>query len=124
MFTRLHHVQLALPTGGEHEARAFYVGVLGLTEMAKPAVLAARGGAWFAAGGVELHLGVEEPFAAAGKAHPGIEVRDLSALVARLAAAGIAVRPDDDLPGFRRVYLDDPFGNRLELLEPHRRLAV
>lgn len=114
---RVHHVLLAMPSGREDEARAFYVGVLGLREIPKPQVLAARGGAWFHAGGVELHLGVEEGFAPARKAHPGLEVADLDGLVARVAAAGIEVRPDDDLPRHRRVYIDDPFGNRLELLE-------
>lgn len=118
MFDRLHHVQLAMPAGAEDRARAFYAGVLGLEEIAKPPVLAARGGAWFGAGGVELHLGVEDGFAPARKAHPGILVTDLDALVARLAAAGVDARPDGEFPGHRRVYADDPFGNRLEFLQP------
>lgn len=118
MFDRLHHIQLAMPAGAEDRARTFYVGALGLREIEKPPVLAARGGAWFRAGGVELHLGVEDDFVPARKAHPGILVSDLDALVTRLEAAGVDTRPDDGFPGHRRVYADDPFGNRLELLQP------
>ncbi len=119
MFDRLHHVLLSMPPGDEAAARAFFAGVLGMTEVAKPAALAARGGgAWFRAGGVELHLGVEEDFRPAAKAHPGIVVDDLDHLVARLAEAGQPVRWDRDFPGFRRVYAHDPFGNRLEFLQP------
>ena len=113
----LHHVQLAMPAGGEDAARAFYGGVLGLTEVAKPPGLAERGGAWFRGGDLEVHLGVEEPFAPARKAHPGILVADLDEVQRRLAAAGVEVRPDELLPGYRRVYADDCFGNRLEFLE-------
>lgn len=118
MFDRLHHVLLSMPPGDEAAARAFFAGVLGMTEVAKPAALAGRGGAWFRAGGVELHLGVEEDFRPAAKAHPGIVVDDLDHLVARLAEAGQPVRWDRDFPGFRRVYAHDPFGNRLEFLQP------
>ena len=117
-FTRLHHTQLAMPAAGEADARAFYVGALGMTEIAKPPVLAARGGAWFRSGGVELHLGVEEDFRPARKAHPGLLVTDLDAVAAALTASGHAVRWDDGFPGHRRFYVDDPFGNRLELLQP------
>jgi hypothetical protein len=81
-------------------------------------VLAARGGGWFAAPGIEIHIGVEDGFRPARKAHPGILVRDLGAMAQRLRAAGHEIRPDDLLPGFRRFYVDDPVGNRLELLEP------
>lgn len=119
----LHHVQLAMPVGQEDAARAFFVGVLGMTEVPKPPVLARRGGAWFREGTLEIHCGVEEPFAPARKAHPGILVDDLDEVVARLAGAGIEARPDDDFPGHRRVYADDPFGNRLEFLQPARRPA-
>ena len=114
---RLHHVQLAIPTGGEEQARAFYAGVLGMSEIDKPIELAKRGGCWFRSGELELHLGVEEPFSPARKAHPGIEVDDLEALRARLEGAGNDATPDDLLPGFRRIYTSDPFGNRLEFLE-------
>lgn len=113
----LHHVQIAMPRGAEARARAFYGDLLGLTEIDKPPVLAARGGAWFRGGGLELHLGVEEPFAPAKKAHPGILTDDLDALAERLRAAGEAVQPDGDFPGMRRFYTADPFGNRLEFLE-------
>ena len=113
----LHHVQLAVPAGAEAACRAFYVGVLGLTEVPKPPVLAARGGLWVRAGTLELHLGVEDDFRPARKAHPGILVSDVDALAERLAAAGVAVRWDGDFPGHRRCYADDPVGNRLEFLQ-------
>jgi catechol 2,3-dioxygenase-like lactoylglutathione lyase family enzyme len=118
MFTRLHHMQLAMPRGQEEQARQFFVGVLGMTEIEKPPVLAARGGAWFRAGGVELHLGVEDEFRPARKGHPGILVDDLDGLVERLTAAGQAATWDDEFPGHRRIYAHDPFGNRLEFLQP------
>jgi catechol 2,3-dioxygenase-like lactoylglutathione lyase family enzyme len=112
----LHHVQLAVPAGVEPALRAFYGGVLGMTEVAKPAELAARGGVWFRSGTAELHLGVAADFRPARKAHPGLLVDDLGAIAAQLAAAGHTVRADDLLPGFRRCYVEDPCGNRLELL--------
>jgi catechol 2,3-dioxygenase-like lactoylglutathione lyase family enzyme len=107
-----------MPAGGEPACRRFYGELLGMTELEKPPVLAARGGCWFRAAGVELHLGVEEGFTPARKAHPGILVVNLEALVARLAEAGIVAEPDPELPGYVRVYVGDPFGNRLEFLEP------
>jgi ribosomal protein S18 acetylase RimI-like enzyme len=110
----LDHVQVAAPRGGEAVARAFYGGLLGLEEIAKPEALRARGGVWFAVGDQELHVGVEEPFAPAGKAHPGIAVGDrraLEAIAARLSAAGHPVDWDS-----ARFHTADPFGNRLELL--------
>jgi GrpB-like predicted nucleotidyltransferase (UPF0157 family) len=115
----LDHVQIAAPPGCEGDARRFYGGVLGLVELAKPAALAARGGAWFALGdGRQLHVGVEEDFAAATKAHPALRVAagSLEALAERLLEAGCEVRWDDSLPGVTRFYVDDPWGNRLELL--------
>ena len=114
----LHHVQLAMPRGGEHKARAFYRDVLGMNERPKPPHLAKRGGVWFHAGEAEVHLGVEDDFRAAKKAHPALVVQDLKALGERCAAAGFPVRTDEPLPGFNRIYVDDPFGNRIELLEP------
>jgi RimJ/RimL family protein N-acetyltransferase/catechol 2,3-dioxygenase-like lactoylglutathione lyase family enzyme len=113
----IDHVQLALPAGGEDEARRFYSGLLGIPEVAKPAPLARRGGAWFEDGAVRIHLGVDPDFRAARKAHPALRVRGLAALVERLRAAGVEVIPDDELPDHDRVYVRDPFGNRLELLE-------
>jgi catechol 2,3-dioxygenase-like lactoylglutathione lyase family enzyme len=110
----IDHVQVAAPRGCEDVARAFYVGLLGLEELPKPEPLAARGGCWFRAGAAELHVGVEEPFAPARKAHPGLVVEDLDTLRARLAGAGIAVRDDDSIPGIERFHAEDPFGNRLE----------
>ncbi len=117
MFTRLHHMQLSMPRGGEQSAREFYGDVLGMTEVDKPPALAARGGVWFRAGGVELHLGVEVDFRPAGKGHPGILTNDLDRVVARLERGGHDAAWDDNFPGFRRVYAHDPFGNRLEFLE-------
>jgi cystathionine beta-lyase len=119
-FPALHHVQLAVPRDAEEACRAFWRDLLGMAEVAKPPVLAARGGCWFRGGGLEVHLGVEEPFEPARKAHPGILVRGLPALASRLEAAGIAVTWDDEFPGHERFYAPDPFGNRLEFLEPSR----
>jgi catechol 2,3-dioxygenase-like lactoylglutathione lyase family enzyme len=112
-----HHVQLAMPHGAEAAAR-FYAGVLGLAEIAKPPALTGRGGVWFRAGALELHLGVDDDFRPARKAHPAILVEDLDGLAAHLQAHDIQVRPDANLPGYRRFYLDDCFGNRLEFLSP------
>ena len=114
----LHHVMVAAPRGSEEVLRRFYGDVLGMTEVPKPPDLAGRGGVWFRSGGVELHLGVEDDFRPAGKAHPGLLVADLPAYVDRLAAHGVPVEWDDAFPGYRRCYLQDPHGNRLELLEP------
>lgn len=115
----IHHVQLACPPGSEAESRQFFSGVLGLDEIDKPPVLAARGGCWFRGHGIELHLGVEQDFRPARKAHPGLLVRDLEEWARRLEAAGYPVDFDDDFPGMRRFYSEDPHGNRLEFLE-HR----
>ncbi|WP_433229899.1 VOC family protein [Actinomadura formosensis] len=120
MITGVHHVQLAAPPGSENRLRAFYTGVLGLDEVPKPPELAGRGGAWFRGNGTELHLGIEQDFHPARKAHPGLLVHDLDALAARLRAAGHDIRPDDLLPGYRRLYANDPVGNRLEFLQPSR----
>ncbi len=113
----LHHVQLAMPQGQEAAARAFFVDLLGFEETPKPANLAKRGGCWFQAGGVHLHLGVETPFAPARKAHPALLVDDLKTLAAKLQAAGCEMRPDEPLDGFARTYVSDPFGNRIELMQ-------
>ena len=113
--TGIDHVQVAAPPGCEADARAFYGDLLGLEELPKPESLRARGGCWFRAGAQELHVGVEEPFAPARKAHPGLVVAGLEELATRLRAAGLEVTPDDSIPGVERVYVADPFGNRLEL---------
>lgn len=115
----IDHVQLAMPPGEEAAARAFYSGVLGLDEIAKPGSLAGRGGCWFEQGGVRLHLGVETDFRPARKAHPGILVEDLPALLERCRAAGVEVVADDKLADRRRAFVHDPFGNRLEFLGLH-----
>jgi catechol 2,3-dioxygenase-like lactoylglutathione lyase family enzyme len=115
---RLDHVQLAMPVGREDDARAFYQGILGIPEAAKPAHLAARGGCWFEAAGLKLHLGVEKVFSPARKAHPAFVVDHLSVLVAKLETAGYTVSPDETLEGYDRTYVNDPFGNRIELMEP------
>jgi catechol 2,3-dioxygenase-like lactoylglutathione lyase family enzyme len=114
----LHHVQLACPAGSEPALRAFYGDLLGMTEVAKPAALAARGGAWFRSGSAEIHLGVEEDFRPARKAHPGLTVSNVDTLARRLVENGYDVVADDLFPGHRRIYTHDPHGNRLEFLEP------
>jgi catechol 2,3-dioxygenase-like lactoylglutathione lyase family enzyme len=115
--TGLDHVQLAIPAGGEDAARAFYSGLLGLAEVAKPAALTGRGGCWFRGPGLSLHLGIEQPFAAASKAHVALGVEDLDQARAALVGAGVPVVDDDVDIGLRRFYLSDPFGNRIELVE-------
>jgi catechol 2,3-dioxygenase-like lactoylglutathione lyase family enzyme len=114
----LHHVQLACPPGSESVLRDFYQGVLGLAEIPKPPALVTRGGCWFRGHGIELHLGVEADFRPARKAHPGLLVRNLDQWADRLRQAGYPVTYDDDFPGMRRFYSEDPHGNRLEFLEP------
>ncbi len=110
----IDHVQLAIPVGGEDVARGFYVDVLGLAEVPKPPILAARGGAWFEAGTTVIHVGVEADFAPARKAHPALLV---SGLVDFVAESGLDVRWSDEIPGTVRCRVDDPFGNRIELIE-------
>lgn len=114
---RLDHVQLAYPPGRDDEARRFYGEVLGFTEIEKPAPMAARGGMWFQAGPVGIHLGVEPGFQPSVKAHPALVVDDLDSFVARVTAAGCPWKPTEELPGIRRGHLTDPFGNRIELIE-------
>jgi len=114
----IDHVQLAMPAGREDEARQFYSVLLGIPETAKPAALAGRGGVWFESGRVKLHLGVDEDFRPARKAHPALLVTDLRALVERLGHAGVPIVEAEPLAGYDRVHVADPFGNRLELMEP------
>lgn len=113
----IDHVQLAMPVGGEAAARAFYDGLMGIPEVPKPMPLAARGGCWFESEAVRLHLGIEADFRPAKKAHPALVVSDYAVLVARLEAAGHPVRADDELAGVTRGFVEDPFGNRIELIQ-------
>ena len=118
---RIDHVQLAMPHGEEEKARAFYGGLLELPEVPKPPQLAQRGGAWFERGDLKIdNMGVDAEFRPARKAHPALLVQDLATLSMRLRAAGVEVVDDDAMPGYERVYVTDPFGNRLELMEPRR----
>jgi len=107
-----------MPKGREDEAEAFYSGLLGLVRVPKPPNLEKRGGCWFRGESVELHLGVEEPFNAAKKAHPALQVSSLAALKSRLSDAGVEVWEDEPLEGYDRFYASDPFGNRIEFLCP------
>jgi catechol 2,3-dioxygenase-like lactoylglutathione lyase family enzyme len=113
----LDHVQLAIPDGGEDEARAFYAGLLGFREVDKPQSLAGRGGCWFEAGAVRLHLGVDKSFVPAQKAHAALLVDDLAELRQSLEAASCRVADDVALPGYQRFHVFDPFGNRIELMQ-------
>jgi len=113
----IHHVQLAMPAGGEDAARGFYRDVLGLVEQPKPPDLAKRGGCWFENEVVRIHLGVDESFRPAAKAHPGLLVETLKPIVERCRAAGVQVASAEPLADHDRVYVTDPFGNRIELLE-------
>ena len=112
----LDHVQLAMPEGFEPEARSFYGKLLGLTELVKPEELASRGGAWFECGGIQIHLGVENGFRPAKKAHPAFLVEQFEELVARLRREGFEAIEDTSLPAVRRAFTNDPFGNRIELV--------
>lgn len=114
----IEHVQLAMPPGMEQSAREFYQDLLGIPEVPKPPKLAKRGGAWFERGSLKIHLGVEADFRPAKKAHPALLVTGLEGLVARLKANAVRVIDDDPLEGYFRVYIADPFGNRIELMEP------
>ena len=117
MFVSIDHVQLAIPVGGEDKARRFWCDLLGFAELPKPESLARRGGAWFEHGPVQVHVGVETPFASAEKAHPAFRVSDLQSLAALLTDSGHPVRWDDEIPGVFRCHLNDPFGNRVELIQ-------
>lgn len=112
----IDHVQLAMPPGGEAEARRFYGEVLGLVEVPKPEAMRGRGGMWFQAGPVQLHLGLEEGMRASAKAHPALRVTELAAWRAALVAAGCEWKASDEIPGVARAHTRDPFGNRIELI--------
>ncbi|GGH87147.1 catechol 2,3-dioxygenase-like lactoylglutathione lyase family enzyme [Pullulanibacillus pueri] len=112
----IDHVQLAAPKGCEERARAFFGNLLGMTEIVKPAELAKRGGVWFQCGVQQLHIGVQEHFSPAEKAHPAFHVENIEALRQQLLTHGIQVKDDEALPGATRFYVNDPFGNRIEML--------
>jgi catechol 2,3-dioxygenase-like lactoylglutathione lyase family enzyme len=118
--TRIEHVQLAMPAGGEELARNFYAGILGISEAPKPAHLAKRGGCWFERDALKIHLGVEAEFRPARKAHVALLVADLPELQEKLRTSGYVVKEDEPLEGYHRIYVDDPFGNRIELMEPNQ----
>ncbi len=113
----IDHVQLAIPRGGEDVARGFYCDILGLPERPKPADMAGRGGCWFESESVKVHVGVEEPFIPARKAHAAFRVRDVAALAAKARAAGLEVVDNSEIDNVERVFIYDPFGNRLEFLK-------
>ncbi len=113
----IDHVQLAMPAGEEEQARFFYGGVLGLPEKQKPPHLAKRGGVWFEEGDLKFHLGVEKEFRPAKKAHPALLVKGINDLIEKCRSAGYEVTSDEPLEGYNRVYVHDPFGNRIELME-------
>jgi len=116
MKLRIDHIQLAMPKGEEARARAFWHGVLGLAEIEKPASLQGRGGCWFQLDGTEIHLGVEEPFRPAKKAHPCFVVDDLAATEVAVKSAGHVIKRDAPIAGRDRFFTEDPFGNRLEFI--------
>jgi catechol 2,3-dioxygenase-like lactoylglutathione lyase family enzyme len=115
---RLDHVQLAMPAGREADAVAFYEGILGIAQVPKPIHLAARGGCWFEDRELKVHLGVDPDFRPATKAHPAFIVDDVRSLARAVAAAGLTVTDDEPLDGYDRIYVTDPFGNRIELMQP------
>ena len=117
MITGLDHIQLAMPKGEEARARAFFSGVLGMAELPKPQSLHGRGGCWFACGSQELHVGVEDGFRPAKKAHPAFLVDNLTAVETHLRALGVEIKQQPPLPNASRIFIEDPFGNRIELLE-------
>ncbi|MDN7241934.1 VOC family protein [Planococcus sp. N028] len=114
---KIDHVQVAAPKGTEQAAIDFYAGILGMDSIEKPASLKGRGGAWFEFGSYQLHVGIEEPFSPAKKAHPAFRVKGFEQLQRHLTASGIEVKNDDSIPGVTRFFISDPFGNRLEFLD-------
>ena len=117
IFKAIDHIQLAAPKGSEGMARNFYKDILGFMEVEKPDELKKRGGVWFSFGNYQIHVGIEEPFTPAKKAHPAFEVENIEALEQNLSKNDIHIIKDDNLPGAKRFYLHDPFGNRIEVLE-------
>ena len=117
IFKAIDHIQLAAPKGSEDTARKFFKNILGFEEVEKPEELKKRGGVWFEFGNYQIHIGIEEPFYPAKKAHPAFEIENIEELKKHLVTNGIDVIEDDKLPGAKRFYISDPFGNRMELLE-------
>jgi catechol 2,3-dioxygenase-like lactoylglutathione lyase family enzyme len=117
IFKSIDHIQLAAPKGSEETARKFFKNILGFDEVEKPEELKKRGGVWFEFGNYQIHIGIEEPFYPAKKAHPAFEIENIEKLKKHLVTNGIDVIEDDKLPGAKRFYISDPFGNRMELLE-------
>ncbi|MFS0888835.1 VOC family protein [Peribacillus frigoritolerans] len=117
IFKSIDHIQLAAPKGSEEAARKFFKNILGFDEVEKPEELKKRGGVWFEFGNYQIHIGIEEPFYPAKKAHPAFEIENIEELKKHLVTNGIDVIEDDKLPGAKRFYISDPFGNRMELLE-------
>ena len=118
MITAIDHVQLAAPPGAEDAARAYYRDILGMTEIPKPPAIAGRGGVWFRAGAVQLHIGIEEGATPSRKAHPALRVTGIRAYAGQIGDRGAEVLWDDSLPGLLRFYSRDPFGNSIEFIEP------
>ena len=116
-FKKIDHIQLAAPRECEEEARRFFTGILGLPEIEKPPLLKKKGGVWFTLGSYQIHIGVEEKFSPAKKAHPAFAVENLEALKEHLSEQGVSFVVDAELPGANRIYIHDPFGNRIEILE-------
>lgn len=117
LIEKIDHVQLAAPKGSEQRARQFYKGILQFKEIEKPAVLQKRGGVWFHNGAVDIHIGIEENFVPAKKAHPAFHVKNIHLLKQHLIEASVTIMEDDNLPDANRFYIHDPFGNRIEFLE-------
>ncbi|MEH6942636.1 VOC family protein [Bacillus sp. JJ722] len=117
IFKAIDHIQLAAPKGSEETARIFYTNILGFTEVEKPEELKKNGGVWFESGKIRIHLGIEEPFSPAKKAHPAFEIENIEALKIHLIKYEVDIIEDNKLPGANRCYISDPFGNRIELLE-------
>jgi catechol 2,3-dioxygenase-like lactoylglutathione lyase family enzyme len=117
LIQKIHHVQIAAPPGSEEDARTFFAGILGLKEIPKPANLAARGGVWFKGDGLEIHVGIDQDFRPARKAHMALQTDDLATLRRHLEQHDIETWEDEPLPGYRRFYAADPFGNRIEFVE-------
>ncbi|WP_078546927.1 VOC family protein [Litchfieldia alkalitelluris] len=116
-FLSIDHIQLAAPKGSEDIAREFFGGILGFIEIEKPEELKKRGGVWFGFEGYQIHIGIEDPFTPAKKAHPAFRIRNIEELKAHLLLNNIEIIEDDKLPGANRIYIHDPFGNRIEVLE-------